>query len=261
METGEVEFWTAPPLAAIPAIGHGVSLRSGGVSEGPYASLNLGLHVGDDAEHVIENRRRAAEALGFPLSAMVCAEQIHGARVSVVSAKDVGKGATDYATAIPGVDAFITAAPDVLLSLYFADCLPIFFASTEGSVVGLAHAGWRGLVGGVLENTVTMLIQVFGIAPNNVVVGIGPGIGPCCFEVGPEVAAQFPASVVDRVGEKPRVDLATAAALRLTECGILPKNLHSAAECTACHGDRYFSHRRDQGKTGRMAAMIGKKTL
>lgn len=257
MENKKASFWTAPNLAAIPGIRHGVTYRDGGISEPPFSSLNLGLHVGDEAERVIENRRRAAEALGFPLSAMVCAEQVHGAKVAVVTEEDSSKGATDYATAIPGVDALVTATPGILLSLYYADCLPVFFASTDGRVVGVAHAGWRGLVSGVLENTATLLIQVFGIAPNNVVVGIGPGIGKCCFEVGDEVASHFPTSVIDRTSGKPRVNLVVAAALRLLEHGIPPGNIYQATDCTSCLPERYFSHRRDRGKTGRMGAMAG----
>jgi polyphenol oxidase len=257
MNSDNLIQWAPPPLVAIPGVAHGVTGRQGGVSEGAFSTLNLGLHVGDDAARVVENRRRAAEALGFPLSATVCAEQVHGAKVAVVSAGDCGRGATDYATALPGVDALVTATPGVLLSLYFADCLPVLFSTADGRAVAIAHAGWRGLTGGVLENTVTTLVQMYGVEPEDILVGIGPGIGPCCFEVGPEVAAQFPASVVHESGGKKKIDLKAAAALRLQGCGIPPQNIASAEDCTYCLPERYFSHRRDAGKTGRMAGMIG----
>lgn len=253
------DLWRAPALADLPWLTHGVTLRTGGVSVGPYESLNLGLHVGDDPARVRANRSRAAESLGFGLDAMICAEQVHRSAVEVVGAAERGRGSTGLGNAIPGADALATDTPGVLLALFYADCLPVLFADSVHRAVAVAHAGWRGLVGGVIENTLTTMREAFGTNPADVSAAIGPGIGPCCFEVGSEVAAHFlPEFVTPGAGgANLRVDLAAEAARRLAASGVLSANVSACSECTSCVPAHWFSHRRDQGRTGRMGALIG----
>ena len=250
-------FWKSKPLSALPWLIHGVTERTGGASLPPFASLNLGLHVGDAAEMVCRNREQVTTAVGLSLAQMVCAEQVHRSQVAVITESDAGRGARDLESAIAGVDALVTRESDLLLALFFADCLPVLLADTENRVVAVAHAGWRGLIGGVLENTIERMAQQFGTRPESVIATIGPGIGPCCFEVNEEVAAHFPSSVRSySTNEKPHVDLPGAARLRLMEAGIPADRIDSANLCTACHTERFFSHRREQGKTGRLGAFV-----
>lgn len=250
-------LWRSRLLDSLPWLVHGVTERVGGASTAPFASLNLGLHVGDDAERVRENRERVAIAAGLPLSHMVCAAQVHGSEAALVSAEDAGRGASVFSDAIPGADALVADEAGLLLALFFADCLPILLADRENRVVAVAHAGWRGLVGGVIENTLQTMTGRFGSRPESVVAAIGPGIGPCCFEVGGEVAERFPAAVMESGAEdKAHVNLAEAARLRLVQVGVSPASIESAGICTACHTERFFSHRAEHGRTGRMGAFI-----
>jgi len=256
-ENLEVRFWNSPLIAAEAEICHGVTERGGGVSAAPFGTLNLGLHVGDLPEAVVANRQRVAEAAGLGLARMVCAQQVHGAQVAVVTGADAGRGAVAFDTAVPGVDALVTDTEGLLLTLFFADCLPILLADPVRQVVAVAHAGWRGLVGGVIENTIAAMVEGFGVRAEDMTAAVGPGIGTCCFEVGPEVAERFPAAHVIRgeIGQS-HVDLPGAARQRLQEAGVPADRIVVCEDCTACHTDRYFSHRREEGRTGRMAAFI-----
>jgi YfiH family protein len=250
-------FWKSRLLDDFPWLIHGITERSGGTSAAPFASLNLGLHVGDTAERVRENRTRVAAAAGLNPNRMVCGEQVHGSKVAVVTAGDAGRGATVFADAIPDVDALVTDENALLLTLFFADCLPVLLADVERRVVGVAHAGWRGLVGGVIENTLQTMAERYGSRSDAVFAVKGPGIGPCCFEVGPEVAEHFPASILQAgAGGKPHVDLPNAARLRLLQAGVPSGQIETAEICTACHIKRFFSHRAEHGKTGRMGAFM-----
>lgn len=253
-----VSLWQSDLLNRLPGIWHGVTERTGGVSVAPYASLNLGLHVGDAPERVRENRRRLARVADCEITQIACAEQVHGAAAARVLPADAGRGAWDYANNLPGTDALVTDAPGLLLTLFFADCLPILLADPERRVVAVAHAGWRGLVGGVIENTLrTMGDTAGGIRPEAIYAAVGPGIGVCCFEVGPEVAAHFDADLIAATPSgKPSVDLPRAAARRLAAAGLAASHIDVCRDCTACHTDRFFSHRREGGKTGRMGACI-----
>ncbi|MBC8136906.1 MAG: peptidoglycan editing factor PgeF [Fibrella sp.] len=253
-----LNFWTAPNIAALPSFVHGFTRRNGGASEPPFDSLNLGLHVGDEPEAVRENRARVAEMLGFDLDRMVCAEQVHGGSVAVVSSLDAGRGATVLAEAIPGVDALVTNDRRVLLALFFADCVPVFLTDEQRGVTAIAHAGWRGIVAGVLENTLMTMQCQFGTVPSDVQAAVGPCIGKARFEVGAEVAAHFPDNTIapDFPGGKPHVDLSAATVGRLRRAGVFPENIFESGECTVFCSERYFSHRRDQGRTGRMGGYI-----
>jgi purine-nucleoside/S-methyl-5'-thioadenosine phosphorylase / adenosine deaminase len=198
--------------------------RRGGVSGDPYASLNLGLWTDDDAERVRQNRERVRAQTGARRLAQ--GRQVHGRHVAV-DARDVQE-ADGQVTTERGVAAIVLAA----------DCLPVALAGPHAA--GVVHAGWRGLAGGVLEAGVAAL----GEGP--VAAAIGPGIGPCCYEVGDDVRAVF--------GTEGRtLDLRAIARTHLARAGV--REIHDCALCTACDAERFFSHRRDRGLTGRQAGL------
>lgn len=250
----QVDSWT--DLGVL----HGFSDRFGGVSRGPYASLNVGLHVGDEPADVIENRRRLCRALGVDPESLVAGEQVHGIQVAVATAADKGRGAFSLTDVVPGVDAIITDTPGVTLFAMYADCVPVFLYDPRRRAVGLAHAGWKGTVAGIARRTVQAMHETFGSRPADMYAAIGPSIGPCCYEVGPEVAGQFATvdtALVRKDGDRQRVNLWAANEQQLTETEIPPENIALARLCTRCLAETFFSHRGQNGRTGRMAAVIG----
>jgi len=220
-----------------------VTTRRGGVSRGRFAGFNLGAHVGDDAAAVADNRARLAAALALP-AAPAWLEQVHGREVAVLP----------RATPAPA-DAAVTFAPGEVCAVLVADCLPVFLASRTGDRVGIAHAGWRGLAGGVIEATVAAL----GGEPGALVAWLGPAIGPQSFEVGDEVREAFVArdegsAAAFSAGRDGRwhADLPRLARRRLAALGV--DDVRGESPCTYSDPDRFFSYRRD-GATGRMAAL------
>ena len=242
---------------------HGVSARLGGVSSAPYDSLNLGVHVQDDAANVWENRRRFLQALGLNWQMLVTPEQVHGCHVARVGKAAAGRGARVYGECIPQTDALITDEPGVPLLLCFADCTPIFFVDPEHHAVGIAHAGWKGTVARIAQATVLMLEQEFDTDPTDLLVGIGPAIGPCCFEVGEDVAERFRQAfpghereIISEQAGRIRVNLWQANTQALLDAGVPSANIDRADTCTSCQHKWYFSYRADGGRTGRLAAVI-----
>jgi len=210
--------------------------RRGGVSSGAYASLNLGRWTDDDPDAVGRNRRIVAETIGVPLGAVVQGRQVHGRRVERRARPD---GALDEA------DGQATAAPGLAALVLTADCLPVALIAPRA--VAMLHAGWRGLVDGVLEEGVAAVRELGGDA--EIQAAIGPGAGACCYEVGPEVHAAF-----GRPAETARVDLKAIAAERLQAVGV--REIHDVGLCTICSDPQlFFSHRRDGGITGRQAGI------
>jgi polyphenol oxidase len=216
------------------------SSRLGGVSQGPYESLNLGILTDDEPERVVENRRLLCESVGVDPETATMAWQAHGAKVLRAD----GRGIVRPGTPLERCDGLWTEERDRALMLLTADCLPVALARANGRP-GLAvlHVGWRGLLGGIVESGV----EAFGGAPLRA--AIGPGIGPCCFEVGEEVAdpfrARFGADIV--VGRNLDLVEATERALRAAGC----ESVERVDLCTSCEEELLFSHRRDQGITGR----------
>jgi len=230
-----------------------ITNRHGGFSQAPFESLNLGSHVGDDPV-VVQKNRDALKSL-LP-NEPVWLNQIHGTRV--VDADEHGGG-------VPNADALVTTIPGQVLAIMTADCLPVLLASKDGKVIGAAHAGWRGLAAGVIEQTVALMRakqmnQTQTHTQSEILAYLGPAIGPHAFEVGSEVRdifmAQNPASAAcfEQLQEKGKylADIYGLAALRLSALGI--EHIEGGDECTLQNPD-YFSYRRDQ-KTGRMGSFI-----
>jgi len=213
--------------------------RLGGVSEGPFASLNLGLLTDDEPERVVENRRRACEAAGVDPGTATMALQVHGARVTEGRPTGVVTPGTDYEPC----DGLWSDRSGQGMLLVTADCLPVALARTNRRPrVAVLHVGWRGLLAGIAaEGT-----RVLG---DGAVAAIGPGIGPCCYEVGEDVAAPFRMRFGERVVRDGRLDLPLATELALQEAGVA--SVERVGGCTACDPERFFSHRRERGRTGR----------
>ncbi len=236
--------WPAP--AAVCALS---TLRAGGVSVAPYASLNLAAHVGDVPEAVAENRRRLRAAADLPAEP-AWLTQVHGAEIA-----DLDAGAATGAAAGPA-DGAVTRTPGRVCAILAADCLPILFATESGDAVAAAHAGWRGLAGGVIEAAVRSL----AVAPASLLVWLGPAIGPRHFEIGPEVRDELlrgdpraDGTFAENARGRYLADLNVLARRRLVQLGI--ERVYGGGECTFSCSDKYFSHRRD-GPTGRQATLI-----
>lgn len=222
--------------------------RHGGVSDPPYASLNLGLHTEDDPAAVRENRRRLAALFGMNPDRLATAGQVHGTAVRVVDAPGH----------VPDCDGLVTATPNVLLCISAADCAAVLLADPEARVVGACHAGWRGAAGEVVAVTTTHMIDL-GARPARIYAYVSPCISAEHFEVGPEVAAQFDDAVVHHPPgkDKPHVDLKAAITRQLEEKGVPAAHIEVSPHCTMAETDTFFSHRGEQGTTGRMMGCIG----
>jgi len=241
--------WIVPEWPAPPNVCAFVTTRSGGVSCGRHATMNLGRHVGDDPAAVAENRRRFA---AFLPAAPVLLDQVHGVAVATLTRS------TPLAPS-PVADAAVTRDARVPCTIFTADCLPVLFADAAGRAVGIAHAGWRGLAAGVLEATVAALGEL-GVAPVDVIAWLGPAIGPRSFEVGVDVRLAFGSDdrEIDRCFKperdgKWRADLYALARCRLARCGVL--RVHGGGFCTHDDAARFHSYRRDR-ESGRMGATI-----
>jgi YfiH family protein len=243
------------------SIKHGVSTRLGGSSTGPFASLNLGLHTGDDAEKVKHNRQRFSQAAGVDFAKVTTAEQIHGDKVVAVTAEHAGLGALEYNQAIRGVDALITNVPGVPLMLFFADCVPILIADPVHKAIGISHAGWKGTVAAIAAKTVRMMENEYGTRAGDCIAGIGPSIGQCCYEVDEVVVKrlkEFPywKELVRPQANRWQLDLWEANRRQLITAGVLNENIIVSGICTACNTELFFSYRAENGYTGRIGAVI-----
>ncbi|NCO33227.1 MAG: peptidoglycan editing factor PgeF, partial [Armatimonadetes bacterium] len=237
---------------------------SGGMSAPPFDSLNLGLHVGDDAEAVWRNRRLFCAAVGVDADSLVVGQQAHGTGIAVVTKQHLRRGSRAWDDGLPGTDALITDRPSVPLLTLVADCCVCSLYDPVRRVVAVAHAGWRGLLGGILPRTVTAMSESFGCHPSDVRVGIGPCIGPCCYEVGHEVAAEFEKEFPGERStflrkEEPasmHLDLTAVAQRQLRQEGVLDEHTEVSGICTSCNTDSFYSYRAEAGVTGRFGGLI-----
>lgn len=245
---------------------HGFPERTGGVSTGARASLNLGVSWGDDRALVEVNRQHLADHAGYDPAAVQMARHVHGTDVWTV-----GQPLADDAT----FDGLVCDRPGAVLAAFAADCIPILFAEPDARVCGAAHAGWRGTVAGIARNMVAAM-QALGARADRIRVALGPSIGPCCFEVGPEVVAAFrdalgdvPGLVVDPTEasapglaslagpHKDHIDLRVASRTILERAGVAPDHIDDRPPCTRCEPERFFSYRRDGRAGGIHMSFIG----
>jgi YfiH family protein len=250
-----VVYYTFSILDNFPELVHAVTTRHGGVSTGPYASLNLSYALGDNPAAVAENVRRACKALGLRPEHLVSPNQHHTANVRRVDAGDRGR-------VWPGYDALITDQVDVPLLLRYADCTPVLIYDPVHHALAVVHSGWRGTVQGITRAAVEALCREYGSRPVDMVAAIGPSIGPCCYEVGEEVAEAVHAAFArphellpGRPGTRPHFDLWAANRRWLVEAGV--RKIEVSEFCTACHTDEFYSHRAARGRTGHFGAVMG----
>ena len=239
-----------------PGVTHAVFTRRGGVSPAPWASLNVGAVVGDELDRVVTNRKRAFRAVRRDPRSMYDVWQVHSA--AVVCADAPRELDTPYIKA----DAILTDNPDVTVFMRFADCVPIMFLDQERKVVGLAHAGWQGTIKGVSASTVETMVSHYGCQPGDILVGIGPSIGPHHYDVGPEVISQvesvfgdYAPRLLPNENGTVKFDLWEANRWILEQAGV--GRVEVSSICTACQLEDWYSHRGENGKTGRFGALIG----
>ncbi|USB34513.1 peptidoglycan editing factor PgeF [Paenibacillus sp. YPG26] len=258
---------------AFPGLSAGFTGRGGGTGTAPYESLNLALHVGDDPEAVIANRAKLAESAGFPFDAWTCGEQVHGTRIGVVDAEQRGRGRLDRTSSFEDTDGLITHVPGIMLTSFYADCVPLYFLDPVHHVVGLAHAGWKGTVQQIALQMIVKMEEEYGSRPDQIRTAIGPSIGPCCYEVDEHVMSRVRSIVSESEQQDLAAKVASASAnpgksmLNLKElnriimikAGILPSHIECTTWCTSCSTDVFFSYRKENGITGRMASWIGMK--
>lgn len=221
--------------------------RRGGVSEAPFDTLNLGRSTADRPEAVAENRARTLREAMLDPAGLATAGQVHGARV--VEVRSPGHA--------EACDALVTRVPGLTLAVTSADCLPILFVAKDA--VAAAHAGWRGTAAGIPRATLESVRAAAGTTPDRVRVAFGPCIRGCCYEVGDEVALQFPEQARQRVNGRWKLDLPTAARQQLVEAGLSLDAIADTGACTSCDPDLYFSHRRDAGRTGRHWGLVARR--
>lgn len=250
-----IVFYQFASLISYGEVLHAIFTRIGGTSRGVFQSLNVGHHIGDDDQAVEANHKLIFQTLGIQAQRVVTARQVHGAQVAII-------GTAQWGTIVPETDSLISAERGTALLLRFADCVPLMLYDPVRHAFALVHVGWRGLLASVVPHTLSTLQRAFGCNPHDIFAGIGPAIGPCCYEVGPDVVAQ----VKQTFGEGNNLlqrqpsgathfDLPGAVRHQLQEHGV--KQIEDSGLCTSCHTDEFFSYRAEHGHTGRFAAVLG----
>ncbi|MGE5602356.1 MAG: peptidoglycan editing factor PgeF [Nitrososphaerales archaeon] len=253
-ETAGVAYYTFENLAANGEAVHGITGRHGGVSTGPWASLNLTKGNGDDPARVEENLRRVSAVFGVDRSDLVSPNQRHTTNAARVGREQRGQILTN-------TDTLLTNEPEVPILLRYADCTPVMLYDPLHRAFAVVHSGWRGTVAGAVPAAIAALVEAFGARPAELIAGVGPSIGPCCYEVGDEVASAVRASFTDAEKLLPRngsarrhFDLWSANRRWLEEAGV--RQIEVAQICTACHIDEFFSYRGGKGRTGHFGALM-----
>lgn len=230
---------------------------------------NYAFHVGERPDHVIRIRKKLTAQLNMPFEAWTSGEQVHDTNIELVGKQDRGKGRLNQEEAFPDTDGLLTFDADILLTSFYADCVPLLFYSPDRDIIGVAHAGWKGTVHGIAQKMIERIIRL-GAAPENIRVAIGPSISSCCYQVDERVMDPLKQILVDpeiqqlifRPGKgqnQYHLDLKEANKQILLQVGVSAKHITQSGWCTSCYPKYFHSHRRDKGNTGRMVAWIGKK--
>jgi YfiH family protein len=245
-------------LREIPHLRHAVTMRAGGVSQAEYSMLNLAFHVGDNENRVRENRALLSSTLGYDVSTLVAAQQVHGANSQIATPEYSGRGAMDWDSALPDCDALIVGHRNIPAMILVADCAPILLADPARGVLAVVHAGWRGAVGKVASNTLQKMQREFGSDASGVLCGVGPCLCLECLEIGEEVATEVKSTQVESTHvarrenwQKPHLDLRAMIRDDLTSAGVLASHIETMNRCPRCENETFFSHRAQGGKAGR----------
>ncbi len=266
--TFELSLLHSPLLQQIPNLRHAFTTRKGGVSQDNFAELNLKYptlptdEVGGE-ERVLNNRQALSDLLGFNLEQWVACQQVHGKHVYQATAQDAGRGAFSQTEGIPDCDGLVTNTPGLCLMVMVADCYPLILVDPIHKVVATLHSGWRGTQQGIALEALRLMQMAYGSEPQAIIAAIGPGIGFDSFEVGAEVVEAF-AEQIDRqdprlvkaVGQKYRLNLPEILKDQLLAGGLPEAQIDLVTQDTFSDL-RFFSYRREQGLTGRQAALVG----
>lgn len=255
----EKVHYLEPDKIASMGVAAGFTTRHEGVSRPPYNSLNLGTNTLDHAHSVEGNRSILARAFGVQVERLVTVNQVHGTDLLVIDAPNPEFGHFLKLEC----DGIVTNQPEVLIGITVADCVPVLLFDPVKSVVAALHAGWKGVAGNITRKGVQALVNVFGSDPRDILSAVGPGIGPCCYEVDAPVVDAFRATKdgYERMAEpagpgKWRLDLKRAVTAQLLDSGVQEENIETTDFCVSCTPDLFFSYRRDSGETGRQMGFI-----
>ena len=263
IEDKSVPLLYFPILENTGIVEHCFTTREGGVSEGIFDSLNLSFTRGDDESAVMENYDRLAAVLDTRKEQFVCTDQTHTTNVIRVGKEDCGYGVTRQKP-YTDVDGLVTDEPGVVLSTFFADCVPLYFVDTVNRAIGLSHSGWRGTVGRMGQRTLEKMAAEFGTNPQDVVAAVGPSICQDCYEVSEDVADEFIKEfsghadeiLINKGNGKYQLDLWKTNEIVLIEAGVKKENIAVTNICTCCNPDVLFSHRASKGKRGNLGAFM-----
>ncbi len=255
-------YLTIPSFVETNLVNHCFTTKAGGVSLKPYEGLNLGTNTLDKKEYIEKNYSIISSELGINPRDIIISDQVHDDRILRINKyHQIGKDI--FNTKLKGIDGLITNEKNVALITLYADCVPIFFLDTENEVVGLSHAGWRGTVKKIGKKTVEKMVKEFDSDPSKILVGIGPSIGPCCYEIDEKVIRKFEQEykylndfVVKKSNSKYILNLWAANKISLLEAGLKEENITISNVCTKCNNNLFYSYRGNNGITGRMAAII-----
>jgi len=252
-----IQYLESEAIAGLDFVTHAFLTRMGGVSEGPFSSLNTGFLVNDREADVRRNLALIEAAFVILPGHLVLMGQVHGERICVLD----GNGPPP--SSIPGCDGLITDRPGVALGIRTADCVPLLFVDRIRRVIGVAHAGWRGTALGIGSKMVELFEKRFSSRRQDILIAIGPAVGVCCYQVDAPVHAAFSSRPGANGFLRPcpeagrwMLDLSLANRVELAEQGVPEENIHTAGHCTACRPDIYFSHRAGLGRTGRQLNLI-----
>ena len=258
-QKGPLKYLESPDLDGCDFLIHAFCTRQGGVSKGHFASLNVSIREGDDADKVHQNFEMIASAFGFTAKQFLLVNQVHQDGIWVIDRPDPLSGDDPP----PAFDALVTNQPGTALCIKTADCVPIFLVDPVRRIIGAIHAGWKGTALKIAEKTTDTFVRCFESSPRDILAFLGPAIGPCCYEVDEHVfktMADHPQQksffYQARNRERWMLDLPLANKLQFLNKGILPEHILSADLCTSCREDLFFSHRREAGQTGRQLNFI-----
>ncbi|WP_432400752.1 peptidoglycan editing factor PgeF [Wukongibacter sp. M2B1] len=261
-EKNNVVFFEIPSFEESGLVKHCFTTRIGGTSETPYKSLNLGMKTQDSKEDVYRNYEIICETLDIDIENLVLSDQVHKDNIMIVDEGHRGNGVINPNRLIE-IDGLITNKTNVALVTLYADCVPIFILDRKRKIIALAHGGWRGTVKKIGKKVIKSMTSNFNTNPEDCIVGIAPSIGQCCYEVDDYVISKFKSNydnindlIKDKGSGKYLLDLWAANKISLMEAGVPARNITVSNICTKCNNDIFFSYRADDGKTGRMAAIL-----
>lgn len=254
-----VDFYRFKQFENYPGCIHAVTTKR---SLEPYV-FSLALHTGEDEASIIDNRQKVSSLLGLEDDLhFIVANQTHSDHIKIIVEKET-KGWQGLEDAVADCDALITNQKGVVLTILTADCVPVLLYDKEKEVIAAIHAGWKGTEAKIVAKAVQKMIKVYDSDPKDIIAGVAPAIGRCCYEVGQDVATHFfnePRSF-DVLGEKYMLDLPFINKKQLLDSGVLEEHIEMSGVCTSCEVERFFSYRKEQGCSGRFMSMIGLRTL